>query len=88
MQQSIKSEVAKYMAPKDHRRNYSVFKGISLSPSVVELSDTIGGKLGLPIREEPKLNPNLMSPVKAKFIKRGSYSLEQTQVMQSNTPLI
>ena len=29
MQQSVKSEVSKYMAPKDHRRNYSVFKGIS-----------------------------------------------------------
>ena len=29
-----------------------------------------------------------MSPVKSKFIKRGSYSLEQTQVLPSNTPLI
>ena len=88
MQQSVKSEVSKYMAPKDHRRNFSVFKGISQTPSVVELSEKIGEKLGLPLREEPKLNPNLMSPVKSKFIKRGSYSLEQTQVLPSNTPLI
>lgn len=34
------------------------------------------------------LDPNMISPVQDKFAKRGSYSLEQTQVLNSNTPLI
>ena len=76
MQTTVKSEIGKYMAPKSHIRNFNVFKGVSQSPSIVEMSEVIGGKLGLPIREDPSLNPNLISPVKSKFIKRGSYSLE------------
>lgn len=76
------------MAPKDHRRNFSVFKGISQTPSVIELSEVIGGKLGLPMYREPTLNPNLISPMKKEFAKRGSYQLDQVQVLPSNTPLI
>ena len=64
MQQSIKPEVSKYMAPAKKRRNFSVFKGISHSPSIVEMSQQISDKLGLPMNEAPKINPNLLSPVK------------------------
>ena len=76
MQQSVKPEIGKYMAPAEHRRNFNVFKGISQSPSVVEMSQAIGDKIGLPIKQAP-INPNLISPVRKQFAKRGSYSLEQ-----------
>ena len=49
MKTSTKAEVAKYMAEKDTRQNYQVFKGISQSPSIVELSQKIGDKYGLPV---------------------------------------
>ena len=93
MKTSTKAEVAKYMAEKDTRQNYQVFKGISQSPSIVELSQRIGDKYGLPVAGNQasrmsNLDPNMISPVQDKFAKRGSYSLEQTQVLNSNTPLI
>ena len=58
MKQSVKAVVAQYMAPKDHRKNYKVFKGVSQSPSLVELSQRIGDKLGLPVEGNEQSRKN------------------------------
>ena len=49
MQETTKSQVARFMAPKDDRKKLRTFRGVSLSPSIVELSQQIGDKVGLAV---------------------------------------
>ena len=93
MQESTKNKISKFMAPPDNRRKLTAFRGVSLSPGIVEMSQRIGDRVGLAVQgnaksSETQISPNIITPMKRAFEKRGSYSLEQTQVMKSNRPLI
>ena len=47
------SEVSKHMSHQTYsaRKPYSVFRGLKPSPSIVELSETVGGKMGIHMKE-------------------------------------
>ena len=46
------SKVTAYMSHNhDHRKPYTVFRGLKPNPSIVQITETVGGKLGIPMKD-------------------------------------
>ena len=45
------SQVTQYMShARNYRKPYTVFRGLKPSPSIVQISETVGDKLGIPMK--------------------------------------
>ena len=48
---AVTSQITKYMShTHNDRKPYTVFRGLKPSPSIVQISEIVGGKLGIPMK--------------------------------------